>query len=386
MPAATPTDELRFSDAARSLAPRARIAARFAAGLGSSEDLRVEFARDALVRAARDRIEATPALHLSAGLRQGASERAVLLGSAGALRELVTGNPDFAAIEPLAILLAAHDGAHRPAAPGRIMGVLNVTPDSFSDGGRFDTFERAVEHGLKLVSDGAEILDVGGESTRPGASAVSAEEEQERVVPVIARLSKETPCPISIDTSKASVARAAIRAGATMVNDVSAGRFDPELLDVVAEHEVDVVLMHMQKAPRNMQDAPTYEDVVGEVTEHLRERVAAGMSAGIPVSRIAVDPGIGFGKRLSDNLELIRSVPELRSLGLPVALGVSRKSFLGRLSGEEVSTDRAAETIAAASIGAMLGVDIHRVHDVAPMRAALLVAEAIRDGRQENEG
>ena len=279
-----------------------------------------------------------------------------------------------------AVLLAVHDAAHRPRVRARILGVVNVTPDSFSDGGHLPTPERAVQHGLELVHRGADLLDVGGESTRPGAAPVSAEEELERVLPVVDALAQETDVPISIDTTKASVARAAMDHGATIVNDVSAGRIDPELLPLVAERDAEVVLMHMRGTPRDMQGGPLYEDVLREVTEHLRQRVAAARAAGVATNRIAVDPGIGFGKRLQDNLALLRRLFELRSLGLPIVIGVSRKSFLGALSGTEDAADRDFETVAATALACAHGADVHRVHDVDAARRALAVAEAIRTG------
>lgn len=275
-----------------------------------------------------------------------------------------------------ALLLHSLRNAHRRWAPPRMLGILNVTPDSFSDGGAFLAPERAIEQGLKLVRDGAEMLDVGGESTRPGSVPVPQETERERILPVIEGLRRKTNVPISIDTTKASVARAALDSGATIVNDVSAGRFDDEMLPSVAERGAGIVLMHMQNSPRDMQTAPHYEDVVTEVTAHLRGRVHACLNAGIPLHKIAVDPGIGFGKRLKDNLELVRSIPELRSLGLPIVLGVSRKSFLGAITGHTEATERETETLAAlACTGAA---DIHRVHDVGGARRALEVAAAIR--------
>jgi dihydropteroate synthase len=257
------------------------------------------------------------------------------------------------------------------------MGVLNVTPDSFSDGGLHVDEDRAVEAGLKLLEEGAEIIDVGGESTRPGAPPVSPEEESRRVIPVVRRLVREGSAIVSVDTTKAAVAAEALEAGATIVNDVSAGRFDPELLPLVAERGADIVLMHMQNTPRDMQEAPHYDDVVREVGAHLRERVAVALEAGVEPERIAVDPGIGFGKRLGHNLELLRSLAELRSLGLPIVLGVSRKSFLGALSGRDDAAQRDDETLAAAAVGHVNGADVHRVHDVAATRAALAVAHGL---------
>ena len=328
------------------------------------------FRAAALPEAERRDLETLPGARLVAG----GPELEELYAPRGPLAGLARERPG------LVRLLVAHDLAHAPIPPPQLMGVVNVTPDSFSDGGRHLAPERAVEHGLKLAAEGAEILDVGGESTRPGAASVSAEEELERVLPVVRALAHATDAPICIDTTKAEVAAAALDAGATIVNDVSAGRLDADMLDLVAERGAEVILMHMLGTPRDMQRRPHYRDVVREVTAHLRERVACGLEAGIDVSRIAVDPGIGFGKGLKDNLDLIRALPELRSLGLPIVLGVSRKSFLSRLSGEERPDRRTAETLAAASIGCVLGADVHRVHDVAEARAALLVATALRDG------
>lgn len=278
------------------------------------------------------------------------------------------------------LALAAWRAATSPPEPPRIMGVLNITPDSFSDGGSFLEPSAAVERGLAMLAEGAALLDVGGESTRPGAAPVDPAAECERVVPVIERLRTATDAPISIDTSKAEVAAAALAAGATMVNDVSAGTFDPDLLPLVAERRCDVVLMHMQGAPRTMQDAPTYGDVVADVCEHLRARVAACLQAGIDLPRILVDPGIGFGKRLEHNLALLRRLPELRSLGRPLVLGVSRKSFLGELTGEAVPARRLAATAAAVAACVCGGAAVLRVHDVKEMRDASTVAAALRGG------
>ncbi len=279
--------------------------------------------------------------------------------------------------EAAGFLLTAYRNALLPPGQARLMGVVNVTPDSFSDGGEFLDPERAIEHGLKLARAGADILDVGGESTRPGADPVGAEEECDRVLPVVAALARGANVPVSIDTTKASVAERALDAGATVINDVSAGRFDPELFPLAAERRAGLVLMHMAGTPRDMQRAPRYADVAREVTAHLRERVASAWSSGIEPARIALDPGIGFGKRLEDNLDLIRALPELRSLGLPLCLGVSRKSFLGRLGAEERPERRDVETAAAVALCALFGAEIHRVHDVAAARRALRVAEAL---------
>lgn len=275
----------------------------------------------------------------------------------------------------VAPLARAHRNASAFPLPTRLMGIVNVTPDSFSDGGECFEPEAAIEHGLKLIAEGADILDIGGESTRPGARPVGAEEEIDRVLGVVETLAAKGGVPVSIDTQKAYVARAALAAGATMVNDVSAGK-DPDMFATVAERGGMICLMHMRGTPEDMQSEPHYRDCVREVTFFLRERAAVALNAGIDGSRMILDPGIGFGKRLEDNLALIRALPELRSLGLPLMLGVSRKSFLGRLGGEPRAARRAEETIAALSLGAYLGADLHRVHDVAAARKALSVITA----------
>ncbi len=277
-------------------------------------------------------------------------------------------------------LAAALVAASSPLGPARVMGILNVTPDSFSDGGTWFDERRALEHGLGMLTEGADLVDVGGESSRPGAQPIPAEVEIERVLPVIAGLARDGRAAISIDTTKASVARAALQAGASVVNDVSAGRNDPELLALVREHGAGLILMHMQGTPNDMQRAPRYQDVVREVLAELRARARAAWQAGIDPACIALDPGLGFGKELEHNLELMRGLPELRSLGFPLCLGASRKSFLGRLSGEERPAARAAETTAAVALGAFLGAEIHRVHEVAPARAALSLARALAAG------
>jgi dihydropteroate synthase len=259
----------------------------------------------------------------------------------------------------------------------KLMGILNVTPDSFSDGGQFLDPGRAIEHGLELVAEGADILDVGGESTRPGAEAVSAGDELLRVQPVVEALAADG-LPVSIDTSKAVVAEAAIDAGATMVNDVTALRSDAELAGVCAEAGCEVVLMHMLGDPRTMQENPTYDDVVDDVKAFLAERIEFAVSQGIEERRIWVDPGIGFGKTVEHNLELHRRLGELAELGRPVAFGSSRKTFIGKLTGAEVDR-RIGGTIASNAIAYANGARMLRVHDVKPMRDALAVAEAILD-------
>jgi dihydropteroate synthase len=258
----------------------------------------------------------------------------------------------------------------------QLMGVINVTPDSFSDGGMFLAPEKAVSHGLELEAEGAAILDIGGESTRPGAEPVGAEEELRRVLPVIEGLSAAgTRAAISIDTSKASVASAALGAGTTIVNDVTALRGDPEIAAVIAASGASCCLMHMLGEPRTMQLDPRYEDVVREVRGFLQERVDVARAAGIDKDRLVLDPGIGFGKTAEHNLELLRRLDEIVELGYPVLIGTSRKSFLGRITGREVS-QRLAATIATNVLAYLHGARIFRVHDVAPVHDALKVAAA----------
>ena len=257
----------------------------------------------------------------------------------------------------------------------RLMGIVNVTPDSFSDGGRFLAPDRAVAHARALIAGGADLLDVGGESTRPGARAVAAEEEVARVAPVLAGLD-DIAVPISIDTSKARVAEAALDAGAEIVNDVTALRSDPALAGLCAERGCEVVLMHMQGTPRTMQEDPTYDDVVDDVTAFLAERIEFAIGEGIAEDRIWVDPGIGFGKTVRHNLELLRRLGELRELGRPIVVGASRKRFIGTLTGREVD-DRLGGTIASNVLAMKAGADVLRVHDVAEVRQALVVADAV---------
>ena len=268
------------------------------------------------------------------------------------------------------------DGA--PGAPRefQIMGVINVTPDSFSDGGRYLATQAAIEHGLVLEAECASILDVGGESTRPGAAPVPESEELRRVIAVIeGLLERGASAQISIDTSKAGVALRALEAGATLVNDVTALRGDPKMAGVVADARAECCLMHMLGDPRTMQRDPRYDDVVGDIKSFLEERVAFAVAEGVALERILVDPGIGFGKTLEHNLELLRRLGELVELGRPLVIGTSRKSFLGRLTGREVD-DRVAATIATNVLAYERGARVFRVHDVAPVRDALTVAAA----------
>jgi dihydropteroate synthase len=265
-----------------------------------------------------------------------------------------------------------------------VMGVVNVTPDSFSDGGEFLTAEAAIAHALALVEEGADIVDIGGESTRPGADPVAAEEELRRVLPVIEGLAQRgIPAQISIDTSKAAVARAAVGAGAGLVNDVTALRGDPQMVEVVADSGVRCCLMHMRGEPRTMQDDPRYEDVVEEVRAFLEERLAFAVGRGVAVDRIMLDPGIGFGKTELHNLELLRRLDELTSIGAPIAIGTSRKGFLGRILGRAAGrsepvgvADRLPGTIATNVLAYERGARVFRVHEVAPVRDALAVAAA----------
>ena len=257
-----------------------------------------------------------------------------------------------------------------------VMGVVNVTPDSFSDGGLFLDARAAIAHALELERAGAQILDVGGESTRPGATPVGEAEERRRVVPVLEGLQTAgTRAQISIDTSKAAVAAAAIAAGATFVNDVTALRSDPAMVDVVAEAKVDCCLMHMLGEPRTMQRDPRYGDVVSEVKAFLEQRLEFAVSHGVAEERILLDPGIGFGKTAEHNLELLRRLDEIVALGRPVAIGTSRKSFLGKITAKPVE-DRIAATIATNVFAYLRGARVFRVHDVAPVHDALAIMAA----------
>ena len=272
-------------------------------------------------------------------------------------------------------------GAHELALGGRtlIMGIVNVTPDSFSDGGAFLDPAAAVEHGLRLAAEGADILDVGGESTRPGAAPVPLEEELRRVVPVVRGLAARCAVPVSVDTTKAAVARAALAEGAAIVNDVSALRFDPALGPAVAAAGAALVLMHMRGEPRTMQQGPRYDDLLGEVRAELAAALARAAAAGVDPARTIVDPGIGFGKSLEHNLELLERLGELEALGRPVLVGPSRKSFIGRITGAPPG-ERVEGTIAACCLAAARGAHVVRVHDVAAVRRGLAVADAILAG------
>ncbi len=264
-----------------------------------------------------------------------------------------------------------------------VMGVLNVTPDSFSDGGDFIRREAALDRGLQMVEEGADILDVGGESSRPGVAPVSEDEELARVLPVIEYLAPRIRVPVSIDTYKASVARRAVEGGASMVNDISALRFDPNMARVVAEVECPVALMHMRGTPRTMQTDTRYDDLVTEVYRSLRESIEIAAAAGVSRDRIVVDPGIGFGKDARGNLVLLQRLGELSSLGYPVMVGVSRKSFVGQTLGIESPKERLFGSIAAAVVSVWNGAHIVRAHDVRATREAVSLAWAVRQAREE---
>lgn len=255
------------------------------------------------------------------------------------------------------------------------MGIVNVTPDSFSDGGRYYDLESALTHARGLIDQGADILDIGGESSRPGSDPVSAEEELRRLIPVVKGLAGVCGVPLSIDTTKPEVADECLRLGARIVNDI-AGLRDPEMIRVTARHNASAVIMHMRGTPKTMQSEPVYGDVVGEVKRFLAEQAAAARAGG--VRDISVDPGVGFGKTAAHNFEILRRLDEFQSLGCPVLVGPSRKSFLGSLPGQQDTSGRLEGTLAAAVIAAMKGASVVRVHDVAACRRALQVADAMR--------
>ena len=258
-----------------------------------------------------------------------------------------------------------------------LMGVLNVTPDSFSDGGEFYASTAALAQAQRLVDHGADIIDVGGQSTRPGAAQISLEEELNRVLPVVSALRSVLDVPISVDTTRASVAQQAIKAGADMVNDISCGTFDPEMLPVVAELRVPMVLMHIRGTPQTMQKLTDYEDLVGEIYEFLEQQISAAVAAGIERSHLIIDPGIGFAKTLEQNLELLRQLPKFRRLGVPILVGVSRKSFIGRILDQPDPKSRVWGTAAACCSAIAGSADILRVHDVLELRDVCRVADAI---------
>ncbi len=259
----------------------------------------------------------------------------------------------------------------------RVMGIVNNTPDSFSKDGLGGDVKKAIARGETMFAEGADIVDVGGESTRPGAEPVSSDEELRRVIPIIESLSERHPWRVSVDTTKPEVAQAALFAGASTVNDVF-GLRNRDMVEVVAEHDAAVIIMHMLGDPRTMQLRPRYRDVVGEIKKYLAERVAAAESAGVNPRKIMVDPGIGFGKTMDHNLEIIARLGELKSLGKPIVIGVSRKAFIGKITGRPVE-DRLEGSVVAAILAVLHGADIVRVHDVGPTVRALAVAVAISE-------
>jgi len=258
-----------------------------------------------------------------------------------------------------------------------VMGILNVTPDSFSDGGQFAEQGSALDHARKMVSQGADIIDVGGESTRPGAKPLSEEDELGRILPIIERLSTEITVPVSVDTYKSSVAKKALAAGASIINDISGLRFSPDMARVAADHGAAVVIMHIKGTPRDMQVNPEYRDVIAEIIAYLDESAGIALSAGIPRDRIMIDPGIGFGKTLEHNLTILQRLDELRSLGFPIVLGTSRKRFIGTVLDTAEPKDRVEGSAATVALGIRHGASIVRVHDVAYMTKVARMTDAV---------
>ncbi len=276
--------------------------------------------------------------------------------------------------------LHLRDGRALLLARPLVMGVLNVTPDSFSDGGQFLFVEKAVERALQMEMEGADIIDIGGESSRPGAEPIDASEEKKRVLPVIEALRQQSQIPISIDTCKATTAKAAIDAGADIINDISALRFDPDMAPVAVSSNVPVILMHMLGTPRDMQLNPTYENCVKEIVMFFRERIAFCKQIGIDENKLILDPGIGFGKRLEDNLDILAHIEQFKSLGVPILVGASRKSFINMLHPrQKTPTRRIGGSLSAAIMALSNGADIIRVHDVEETVEALAVYRAIKD-------
>lgn len=257
-----------------------------------------------------------------------------------------------------------------------VMGIVNVTPDSFSDGGQFSDAEKAIVHAKTLASQGADIIDIGGESTRPGSEAVSLEEEKRRVLPVIKGIAKDIRVPISIDTCKSEVAKAALDLGASIINDISALRFDPKIVEVAVKYDAPMILMHMKGKPKNMQQSPTYHDVIEDIKEFLKKRVEFAIAKEVPRESIIIDPGIGFGKTQEHNYEIIRKLGDLRELDLPILIGTSRKSFIGNTLGLDVD-ERLEGTLATITLCAMNGADIVRVHDVKEAVRVVKMTDAI---------
>jgi dihydropteroate synthase len=264
-----------------------------------------------------------------------------------------------------------------------VMGIVNVTPDSFSDGGIYFDRDAAVIRGLRMVEEGADLIDVGGESTRPGSLAIDAEEETRRVTPVVEGLAKRTEVPVSIDTYKADVARRALDAGASMVNDISGLRFDSGMADIVARHNVPVIIMHIKGTPRNMQVNPVYNALIPEIMDYLGGAIRLAVDSGIRKEKIIIDPGIGFGKTCAHNLEIIRELHEFTSVGNPILIGPSRKAFIGRILGDVAAAGRLEGTAAAVAIAITNGANIVRVHDVKEMVKVVKLADAIKRGSCE---
>lgn len=261
------------------------------------------------------------------------------------------------------------------------MGILNVTPDSFSDGGRHFDKAAAIRRAYEMVEEGADIIDIGGESTRPGSEPVPLEEEISRTIPVIEALAKNIKVPISIDTYKAEVAKRALDAGASIVNDISGLRFDPEMPKVVSQYKVPVVIMHIKGTPKNMQVNPQYEALIPEIMDYLRESIRLAMKSGIAEDKIIIDPGIGFGKTFEQNLEIVKNLREFTLFEKPLLVGVSRKAFIGKILGDAPASERLEGTAAAVAISILNGANIIRVHDVKEMKKVALVADAVKRGR-----
>lgn len=274
-----------------------------------------------------------------------------------------------------------HGGALKISGTPLIMGVLNVTPDSFYDGGRHIRQSAAVEHGLRLIEAGADIIDVGGESTRPGAEPVSAEEEKRRILGVISTLSKQTNIPICVDTYKAEVADAALRAGAKMVNDITGLHSEPAIGEIASQHGAPIIIMHIKGRPKDMQDSPYYDNIMSEVSRYLRRSLVMAVNCGILREQIIIDPGIGFGKRYEHNLTLLNRLGQLRSLGCPILVGISRKSFIGAITGRTSPSGRLAGTIGACAVAVKEGASILRVHDPQEVKDAVAVSKSIQTER-----
>lgn len=268
-----------------------------------------------------------------------------------------------------------HGYHYKPGTRPLVMGILNVTPDSFSDGGKFRGLDQAIEQGLKLIEQGADILDIGGESTRPGATPVPLEEELDRVIPVIERLAEQVTAPLSIDTYKAEVARQALAAGARIVNDISGLSFDQRMIDVCRDHNCGVIVMHIQGTPQTMQINPTYQDVVGEIVDHFQTRLSELEQQGLHRERLAIDPGIGFGKTAQHNVEILSNIASLQKLERPVLIGHSRKRFLQKVLGKNLD-ERSFGTVGVSIALAQQNIDLLRVHDVAATQDAITAWQA----------